>query len=64
MADVFRCDAALEKSVAHLVASSDIREADGEIGFAVVGEMQLLALRFCQCGISHVPASNGAMPDA
>ena len=51
MADVLRCNATLEKLVAHLVPSCHIREADGEIRFAVVYEMQFLALRLCQCGI-------------
>ena len=52
MADVFRCDAALEKLVAYLVPSCYIREADGEIRFAVMDEVQFLALRFCQCGVN------------
>ena len=51
VADVFRCDAALEKLVAYLIPSCHIREADGEIGFSVMDEVQFLALRLCQCGI-------------
>lgn len=49
MADVFRCDTTLEKLVAHLVPSCHIREADGEIGFAVMDEVQFLTFRLCQC---------------
>ena len=39
MADVLRCDAALEETVAHFKPSSHIREADGEIGLAVMDEV-------------------------
>ena len=39
VADVLRGYAAFEKSVAHLVASCDIRKADGKIRFTVVYEM-------------------------
>ena len=49
MADVFRCDAALEKLVAYLVPSCHIREADGEIGLAVMDEVQFLTFRLRQC---------------
>jgi len=52
VADVFRCDASLEKLVAHFKPSCHIREADGEIRFAVMDEVQFLALRFCQCGVN------------
>lgn len=39
MADVFRCDAPFEETVAHLISSCHIREADGEIGLAVMDEV-------------------------
>ena len=48
MADVLRCYAAFEESVAHLVASCHIREADSEIRLAVVDKLQFLALRLCK----------------
>ena len=44
MGDVFRCDAAFEKGVAHLVAASHILETDGKVGLAVMGEMQFPAV--------------------
>lgn len=49
--DVFRCDAAFEEPVAHLVPSCHIREADSEIGLAVMDEVQFLAFRLRQCGV-------------
>ena len=51
MADVFRCDTALEKTVAHLIASCHIRETDGEIGLAVMEEVQFLTYRPRQIGV-------------
>lgn len=51
MGDVLWGDAALEEQVAHFIPSCHIREADGEIGLAVVGEVQFLALRLSQYGI-------------
>ena len=55
MGDVFRCDAAFEKGVAHLVAASHILETDGKVGLAVMGEMQFPAFSFCQCEINATP---------
>lgn len=51
MADVLRGDATLEETVAHLIASCHIREPDGEIGFAVMDEVQFLAFSLCQCDV-------------
>ncbi len=51
MDDVLWGDAALEELVAHFIPSCHIRESDGEIGIAVVGEVQFLALRLRQYGI-------------
>lgn len=51
MADVLRCDAALEETVAHFKPSSHIREADGEIGLAVMDEVQFLTFQSCQVGV-------------
>ena len=51
MADVLRCDAAFEETVAHLISSRHIREADGEIGFAVMDEMQFPTFRYRQCSV-------------
>jgi len=50
MGDVFRGDAALEESVAHLVSSCHVRKPDGEIRLAVVDEVQFFAFRFRQFG--------------
>lgn len=51
MADVFRGDAAFEETVAHFISSCHIREADGEIGLAVMDEVQFLTFRPCQIGV-------------
>ena len=40
-----------EKRISHLVASCHVREPDGEIGFAVMDEVQFLAFHFRQCGV-------------
>ncbi len=41
MADVFGCDTAFEKTVTHFKSSRHIRKTDGEIGLAVMGEVEL-----------------------
>lgn len=51
MADVFRSNAALEETVAHFISSRHIREADGEIGLAVMDEVQFLTFRPRQIGV-------------
>ena len=51
MADVLRCDAALEETVAHFISSRHVRKPDGEIGFAIMGEVQFLTFWLCQGGI-------------
>ena len=51
MADVFRRDAPLEETVAYFKSSCHIREADGEIGLAVMDEMQFLTFQPCQVGV-------------
>ena len=48
MADVLRCDAALEETVAHLISSRHVRETDGELGLAVMDEVQFPTFRLCQ----------------
>ena len=51
MSDVLRGDAALEETVAYFIASCHIREPDGEIGLAVMDEVQFLTFRLRQCGV-------------
>ena len=60
MADVFWCDATFEETVTHFISSCHIREADSEIGLAVMDEVQFLTFRLCQCGVytPPVPANN------
>ena len=53
--DVLRRDAALEEGVAHLVAARHIRETNGEVGLAVVGEAQFPAFSFRQSGVDASP---------
>lgn len=48
MADVLRCDTAFEETVTNLISSSHVREPDGEIGLAVMDEVQFPTFRFCQ----------------
>lgn len=48
MADVFRGDTALEETVAHFISSRHVRETDGEIGLAVMDEMQFPTFQSCQ----------------
>ena len=51
MADVFGCDTAFEKTVTHFKSSRHIRKTDGEIGLAVMGEVELFTLRLCQSDV-------------
>ena len=51
VADVFRCDAALEELVAHFKSSCHIRKADGEIGLTVMDEVQFLTRQFRKCSV-------------
>lgn len=47
----FRCDAALEISVADFISARYVRKSNGEIPFVVVGEVCLTAFSFRQCRI-------------
>ena len=49
--DVFGCDATLEKTVTHFRSSGNIGKADGEIGLAVMDEVQLLTFQPCQVDV-------------
>lgn len=51
MADILRCDAALEETVAHFIPSCHIREADGEIGLDVMDEVQFFTFQPRQVGV-------------
>lgn len=51
MTDVLRRDTALEETVAHFKSSRLVRKTDGEIGLAVVDEVQFPTFRLCQCGV-------------
>ena len=51
MCDVFRGKASLEIAVAHLIAPCHVREADGEIGFALVLKTEFPAYPFGEFGI-------------
>lgn len=47
----FRCDTSLEISVANFISARYVRKGNGEIPFAVVGEVCLTAFSFRQCRI-------------
>ena len=51
MADILRCNAALEETVAHFIPSCHIREADGEIGLDVMDEVQFFTFQPRQVGV-------------
>jgi len=48
---IFRGDTGFKEQIANLVTSCHVREADGEIGLAVVGEVQFPALVSGDCRI-------------
>ena len=51
MGDVFRGSASLEITVAHLISSCHIREADGKVSLVTMREMQFLTFSFGEFGI-------------
>ena len=51
MGNLFRCDAAFKIAVADFISARHVGKGNGEIAFAMMGEMCFTAFFFRQCNV-------------